>query len=579
MTEKPTSSVNTDITAWGLIKPYWVSEDRWRARGLLALVVAMNMTMVAANVWFNNWQRIFFDAIQQYNFPVFKYSLLQFTVIAMALILLGSYRTYFRQMLEFRWRQWLTSQYLHDWLGDRAYYRIERDSLADNPDQRVSVDLQALASSTLNLALGLLSTTVTLFSFIVILWNLSGALAFHLFGTAFSIPGYMVWAALIYAAAGSYVTHKVNHPLVSINYQQQRVEADFRFSLIRIRENADQIALYQGEPAEERALKGVFGHIRDNWRLVMRFTRRFNIVVISYSQLAIVFPYIAAAPKYFSKSISLGVYQQVTGAFGTVSDSFSWFINNYDSLAEWRATVNRLREFHRVMGDQHLRESVSGGTFHGGINIRMTDTQSLVVEDLRLQHPNGTPMSNVGSFSIAPKSRWLVRGPSGAGKSTLMRTLAGLWPFGEGSIDSPVGAKLMFVPQRSYLPIGTLKAALTYPSDESAFTDEACREVLVVCNLSDFADRLRESAHWERMLSPGEQQRLAAARVLLQKPDFLFLDEATSALDPDNETVIYRVLNERLPSAAIVSVAHRKSLEAFHDQTLFVERAMERAAA
>ncbi|MGF6601896.1 putative ATP-binding cassette transporter [Paraburkholderia sp. GAS448] len=579
MTEKPTGSVNTDITAWGLIKPYWVSEDRWRARGLLALVVAMNMTMVAANVWFNNWQRIFFDAIQQYNFPVFKYSLLQFTVIAMALILLGSYRTYFRQMLEFRWRQWLTSQYLHDWLGDRAYYRIERDSLADNPDQRVSVDLQALASSTLNLALGLLSTTVTLFSFIVILWNLSGALAFHLFGTAFSIPGYMVWAALIYAAAGSYVTHKVNHPLVSINYQQQKVEADFRFSLIRIRENADQIALYQGEPAEERALKGVFGHIRDNWRLVMRFTRRFNIVVISYSQLAIVFPYIAAAPKYFSKSISLGVYQQVTGAFGTVSDSFSWFINNYDSLAEWRATVNRLREFHRVMGDQHLRESVSGGTFHGGINIRMTDTQSLVVEDLRLQHPNGMPMSNVGSFSIAPKSRWLVRGPSGAGKSTLMRTLAGLWPFGEGSIDSPVGAKLMFVPQRSYLPIGTLKAALTYPSDESAFTDEACREVLVVCNLSDFADRLRESAHWERMLSPGEQQRLAAARVLLQKPDFLFLDEATSALDPDNETVIYRVLNERLPNAAIVSVAHRKSLEAFHDQTLFVERAMERAAA
>jgi putative ATP-binding cassette transporter len=579
MTEKPTGSVNTDITAWGLIKPYWVSEDRWRARGLLALVVAMNMTMVAANVWFNNWQRIFFDAIQQYNFPVFKYSLLQFTVIAMALILLGSYRTYFRQMLEFRWRQWLTGQYLHDWLGDRAYYRIERDSLADNPDQRVSVDLQALASSTLNLALGLLSTTVTLFSFIVILWNLSGALAFHLFGTAFSIPGYMVWAALIYAAAGSYVTHKVNHPLVSINYQQQRVEADFRFSLIRIRENADQIALYQGEPAEERALKGVFGHIRDNWRLVMRFTRRFNIVVISYSQLAIVFPYIAAAPKYFSKSISLGVYQQVTGAFGTVSDSFSWFINNYDSLAEWRATVNRLREFHRVMGDQHLRESVSGGTFHGGINIRMTGTQSLVVEDLRLQHPNGTPMSNVGSFSIAPKSRWLVRGPSGAGKSTLMRTLAGLWPFGEGSIDTPVGAKLMFVPQRSYLPIGTLKAALTYPSDESAFTDEACREVLVVCNLSDFADRLRESAHWERMLSPGEQQRLAAARVLLQKPDFLFLDEATSALDPDNETVIYRVLNERLPNAAIVSVAHRKSLEAFHDQTLFVERAIEREAA
>ena len=568
-----------DITAWGLIKPYWVSEDRWKARGLLALVIAMNMTMVAANVWFNSWQRTFFDAIQQYNYPVFKYSLLQFTVIALALILLGSYRTYFRQMLEFRWRQWLTNRYLNDWLGDRAYYRIERDNLADNPDQRVSADLQGLASASLNLSLGLLSTTVTLFSFIVILWNLSGAFAFHMFGTEFSIPGYMVWAALIYAAVGSWVTHKVNHPLVSINYQQQRVEADFRFSLIRIRENADQIALYQGERSEEQQLKGVFSHIRENWRLIMRFTRRFNIVVISYSQLAIVFPYIAAAPKYFSKSISFGMYQQVTGAFGTVSDSFSWFINNYDSLAEWRATVNRLREFHRVMRSQHLHESVVEGTAHGGINVHVTDTDSIEVTNLRLQRPNGEPMANVGSFTIAPKTRWLVRGPSGAGKSTLMRTLAGLWPFGEGTIEKPADAKLLFIPQRSYLPIGTLKAALCYPSEASAYSDEACRDVLAVCRLPELAERLGESAHWERSLSPGEQQRLAAARALLQQPDFLFLDEATSALDPENESIIYNALIERLPNAAIVSVAHRKTLEAFHDHTLFIERAVERVAA
>jgi vitamin B12/bleomycin/antimicrobial peptide transport system ATP-binding/permease protein len=577
MTEKPTDPV--DITAWGLIKPYWVSEDRWRAWGLLTIVIAMNMTMVAANVWFNRWQGIFFDAIQQYNYPVFRHSLLQFTVIALALILLGSYRTYFRQMLEFRWRQWLTTKYLNDWLGEDAYYRIERDRLADNPDQRVSADLQGLASTTLNLSLGLLSTTVTLFSFIVILWNLSGALAFHMFGTAISIPGYMVWVALIYAAIGSWITHKVNHPLVSINYQQQRVEADFRFSLIRIRENADQIALYQGEAAEEKSLQGVFGHIRSNWRLVMRFTRRLNIVVISYSQLAIVFPYIAAAPKYFSKSITFGAYQQVTSAFGTVSDSFSWFINNYDSLAEWRATVNRLREFHRVMRGQHLHESVVGGTAHGGINLHLTDTQMLDVKDLVLARPDGSVLANVGSFRVAPKTRWLVRGPSGAGKSTLMRALAGLWPFGEGTIEAPAGGKLLFVPQRSYLPIGTLKGALCYPSDESVFSDEACREVLTVCRLADFAGRLAESAHWERTLSPGEQQRMAAARAMLQKPEFLFLDEATSALDPDNETAIYTALIERLPDTAIMSVAHRKSLEAFHDQTLFIERAVEREAA
>jgi vitamin B12/bleomycin/antimicrobial peptide transport system ATP-binding/permease protein len=577
MAENPNNSA--DITAWGLIKPYWVSEDRWRAWGLLVLVIAMNMTMVAANVWFNRWQGIFFDAIQQYNYPVFKHSLLQFTVIALALILLGSYRTYFRQMLEFRWRQWLTTRYLNQWLGDDAYYRIERDRLADNPDQRVSADLQGLASNTLNLSLGLLSTTVTLFSFIVILWNLSGSLAFHMFGTEISIPGYMVWVALIYAAIGSWITHKVNHPLVSINYQQQRVEADFRFSLIRIRENADQIALYQGEAAEEKSLQGVFGHIRDNWRLVMRFTRRLSIVVISYSQLAIVFPYIAAAPKYFSKSITFGVYQQVTSAFGTVSDSFSWFINNYDSLAEWRATVNRLREFHRVMKEQHLHESVVDGTAHGGINMHLTDTQVLDVKDLMLKRPDGQPIASIGSFRIAPKSRWLVRGPSGAGKSTLLRALAGLWPFGEGTIEAPAGAKLLFIPQRSYLPIGTLKGALCYPSLDDAFSDEACREVLTACRLPELGARLTESAHWERTLSPGEQQRVAAARALLQKPDFLFLDEATSALDPDNEAAIYTALNERLVDSAIVSVAHRKTLEAFHDQTLHVERAVEREAA
>ncbi|CAB3763268.1 ABC transporter ATP-binding protein/permease [Paraburkholderia solisilvae] len=577
MTENPNSSA--DITAWGLIKPYWVSEDKWRAWGLLAIVIAMNMTMVAANVWFNRWQGIFFDAIQQYNYPVFKHSLLQFTVIALALILLGSYRTYFRQMLEFRWRQWLTTKYLNQWLGDDAYYRIERDRLADNPDQRVSADLQGLASNTLNLSLGLLSTTVTLFSFIVILWNLSGSLAFHVFGTEVSIPGYMVWVALIYAAIGSWITHKVNHPLVSINYQQQRVEADFRFSLIRIRENADQIALYRGEEAEEKSLQGVFGHIRDNWRLVMRFTRRLSIVVISYSQLAIVFPYIAAAPKYFSKSISFGVYQQVTSAFGTVSDSFSWFINNYDSLAEWRATVNRLREFHRVMREQHLHESVVDGTAHGGINTHLTDTQVLDVKDLMLKRPNGQPIAAIGSFRIAPKSRWLVRGPSGAGKSTLLRALAGLWPFGEGTIEAPAGAKLLFIPQRSYLPIGTLKGALCYPSVDDTFSDDACRDVLVACRLPELAERLAESAHWERTLSPGEQQRVAAARALLQKPDFLFLDEATSALDPDNEAAIYTALTERLADAAIVSVAHRKTLEAFHDQTLYVEHAVEREAA
>lgn len=576
---QPASGNNERITTWSLIKPYWVSDEKWIAWGLLALVVAINMTMVAVNAWFNTWQRVFFDSIQQYNYPVFKHSLLQFTAIAMAMILLGSYRTYFRQMLEFRWRQWLTTQYMHAWLSGRAYYRIERDKLADNPDQRVSVDLQELASTTLALSLDFLSTSVTLLWFSHVLWQLAGPLSFTVFGTDVTIPGYMVWTALLYAVIGSYITHRVNHPLVSINYQQQRVEADFRFSLIRLRENADQIALYEGERTEEKALQGVFGHIRDNWRMIMRYTRRLNIVVVSYSQLAIVFPFIAAAPKYFAKAVSYGGYQQTIGAFGTVSNAFSWFISSYSTLAAWRAVTNRLKEFRRIMAQPQLLESTSRATEHGGIHMRMADTTVLRVQALRLLRPDGTPLSTIGSFVIAPGSRVLVRGASGSGKSTLLRSLAGLWPFGSGTIEMPVNARVMFVPQKSYVPIGTLKGALCYPATADAFTAADCADVLRACRLGERVDQLNVSDHWERVLSPGEQQRLAIARVLLQKPDFLFLDEATSALDLDTEAALYHVLTQRLAHAAIVSVAHRESVQAMHDETIEVVRDDSRAAA
>ncbi|KAG0193356.1 hypothetical protein DFQ28_005586 [Apophysomyces sp. BC1034] len=570
---------NEPITAWSLIKPYWVSDEKWIARGLLALVITMNMTMVAINAWFNTWQRVFFDAIQQYNYPVFKHSLLQFTAIAMALILLGSYRTYFLQMLEFRWRQWLTKQYMHEWLSGRSYYRIERDKLADNPDQRVSVDLQELASTTLALSLDFLSTSVTLLWFSSILWHLAGSLSFTLFGAAVTIPGYMVWIALLYAVIGSYITHRVNHPLVSINYQQQRVEADFRFSLIRLRENADQIALYEGERSEEKALQGTFGHIRDNWRMIMRYTRRLNIVATSYSQLAIVFPFIAAAPKYFAKTVSYGGYQQTISAFGTVSDSFSWFISSYSTLAAWRAVTKRLKEFQRIVEQPQWLESTSAATGHGGIHTRTGDTTVLRVDALRLLRPDGTPLSTIGSFTIAPGARVLVRGASGSGKSTLLRSLAGLWPFGSGAIEMPVNARVMFIPQKSYMPIGTLKSALCYPADADAFTDANCIDVLCACRLGELVDKLDVSEHWERVLSPGEQQRLSIARALLQKPDFLFLDEASSALDLDTEAALCRALTERLPNAAIVSVAHRKSVQAMHDETIEVVRDDWRAAA
>jgi putative ATP-binding cassette transporter len=373
--------------------------------------------------------------------------------------------------------------------------------------------------------------------------------------------------------------HKFGHPLVSVNYQQQKVEADFRFGLIRLRENAEQISLYDGQSTEAANTRGAFARIRDNYRLIMRYTKRLVFVNSFYAQAAYVFPIAVAAPRYFAGAFTLGVLMQIRSAFSTVSDSFSWFINSYGTLVEWRATVNRLREFRRIIESQHLAESLSPATEHGGINVRMADRDDLSIDDLRLALPDGKPLATVGSRRIEPGDRLLVRGPSGAGKSTLMRALAGLWPFGEGTIEMPVNARVMFVPQKSYLPIGTLKAALTYPSQTSAFTDEQCRDVLRTCRLGDYVDRLDQSAHWERTLSPGEQQRFAAARVLLQQPDFLFLDEATSALDAENETAIYSALNNGLAKAAIVSVAHRESVQMLHDDVIELMREDLRAAA
>lgn len=569
----------SSTSAWGLIKPYWVSEDWKAAWGLLVTIIVINLTIVGFNVWINQWYAKFNNALVAKDSPHFWQLLIQFTVAAFVFITLAVYRTYLRQMLGFRWRQWLTNRYLKTWLGDLAFYRIERDRLADNPDQRISDDLQSLATNTLDLSLGLLSTVVTLISFITILWTIGGALSFHFAGSAWTVPGYMVWAAVIYAIVGSYVIHKVGHPLVSINYQQQRVEADFRYGLIRVRENSEQIALYDGVRTEEGNAQNVFARIRDNWWRIMTYTRRLNFVTNFYAQAAIIFPYIVASPRYFAGAFTFGVVTQIADAFGTVSGSLSWFINNYSSLVEWRATVNRLREFSRVVQSTHLRESISPATEHGGINLHYVDATALSTHDLELALPNGTPLATIGDIVIEPGARWLIRGPSGSGKSTLLRAFAGLWPFGQGSIDVPVGARTMFVPQQNYLPIGTLKAALAYPAAADTFTEEACREVLLSCRLEDYTERLGESAHWTRVLSPGEQQRLAAARVLLHKPDFVFLDEATSGLDPDNESNVYRLFHERLPQTAIVSVAHRESIEDFHDHALFIERAGERAVA
>jgi putative ATP-binding cassette transporter len=541
----------------------------------LITIIAMDLLLVGINARLNTWNRDFYNALEDRNVREFPQLMLLFSALAFAFVAISVYNRYLRQMLGFRWRQWLTTRYLQEWLGDGTFYRIERDRLTDNPDQRIAVDLESFATTTLTLTLDLLSTLETLVWFSTVLWTTAGALAVVIGGTPVQIPGYMLWAAIIYAIAGSLLTNKIGHPLVSINYQMQRVEADFRFGLIRVRENAEQIAFYNGMRAEEQTAQDLFGRIRDNWWRVMKYTRRYSFVLNFYGQIADIFPIVVASPRYFAGLFSFGTLMQIADAFGSVSESLSWFINNYDTLAQWRATVNRLSEFKRVMQRPHFKESVSPATEHGGINLHYVDESQLTTHKLTLALPDGETLASVRDIAVKPGSRWLVRGPSGSGKSTLLRALAGLWPFGNGAIDAPVNARMMFIPQQSYLPAGTLKTVLTYPAASANFSDEACCEALRLCRLAGYVERLHESSHWWRILSPGEQQWLAAARVLMQKPNYVFLDEATSALDSENEAHLYHLLMERLPNGAIVSVTHRKSLAKFHQETLDIARARE----
>ncbi|OUL90302.1 ABC transporter ATP-binding protein/permease [Paraburkholderia hospita] len=573
----PASGQLDRVSAWSLIRPYWVSEERRTAWGLLIAIIAMDLLLVGINARLNIWNRDFYDALESKNVHEFPQLMLMFAGLAFAFITISVYNRYLRQMLGFQWRQWLTTRYLQDWLGGGAFYRIERDRLTDNPDQRIAVDLNLFATTTLSLTLNLLSTVETLVWFSIVLWSTAGALVVMIGGTPVQIPGYMLWTAIAYAIVGSLLTNKVGHPLVSINYQLQRVEADFRFGLIRLRENAEQVAFYDGMRTEGSNAEDLFGRIRENWWRFMRYTKRYGFVVNFYGQIADIFPIVVASPRYFAGALSFGTLMQIADAFGSVSESLSWFINNYDTIVEWRATVNRLREFKRVMRQPHLKESVSPATEHGGINQHYVNESQLVTHNLMLALPDGETLASVRDIAVKPGSRWLVRGPSGSGKSTLLRALAGLWPFGNGSIDAPVGARMMFIPQQSYLPVGTLKAALTYPAAAETFSHDDCRDALRECRLEDYVDRLQESDHWWRILSPGEQQRLAAARVLLHKPDYVFLDEATSALDTENEAHLYRLLTERLPRGAIVSVAQRESLAQFHQETLDIRRPRKRS--
>ncbi len=560
---------STLAIVWRIAAPYFRSEDKLAGRILLAAVIAIELALVGIDVLINQWNNRFYNALQDRNWDGFVREIGIFSLLAACYIVLAIYQLYLNQWLQIRWRRWLTSHYLGEWLEDANHYRMQlQGDAADNPDQRITDDIKLFVERTLDIGVGLLSSVVTLASFIVILWGLSAASPLTIFGREFAIPGYLVWGALIYAVFGTALTQWIGSPLVNLDFQQQRYEADFRFNLVRVRENSEQIALLQGESAERQRLSERFGRVVDNWYGIMQRTKRLTAFTASYSQAAVIFPYILVAPAYFADKIQLGGMMQTASAFSSVQRALSFFVTVYRSLAEWRAVVARLDGFEMAIGSAATLTK-RADSIHV---VPSPGSDKIDLQQLLVRLPNGRPLLSADGFSIRGNERTLVTGPSGAGKSTLFRAIAGIWPFGRGSIAIPAKAKLMMLPQRPYFPVGSLKAATVYPAEAGAFDADRVKGVLAAVGLPQLASQLEDDAHWNRILSLGEQQRLGLARALLHAPQYLFLDEATASLDEASEARLYRLLEQTLPTTTIVSIGHRSSLEAFHERHLVLLR-------
>ena len=579
---------------WALSVPYFKSEDKWKARGLLLAIVLLNLGTVYMAVQFNDWYRVFYDALEKRDQPVFWQQMTRFSYLAFGAIIIAVYKFYLTQLLEMRWRAWLTRDYLTRWLSNHAFYKLElarfsgetvsgRNNSPDNPDQRIQEDLNMFTTYTISLSMGLLNSVVTLVSFVGILWGLSGSFSFTLGGSTYTIAGFMVWAAIAYCAVGSVLTHYIGRRQIGLNFFQQRYEADFRHHMVRVREYSESIALDKGETVERAQLDSRFSVVLANYLQLIRAQKSLIWFTSFFGQAAVIFPFIVAAPRFFSGAIQLGQLIQISSAFGKVQDSLSWFVDSYSSLAAWRATTDRLTSFEdhiRAVAQQQRAQDAT----HSIANSGFPDQPGqLLVSGLSVNLPAGlkageTLLQNL-SLQAGPGDTVLFKGPSGSGKSTLFRTLAGIWPFSSGQSRLPDNA--MFIPQRPYFPDGTLRDALAYPQPAAQYSDDALRQALGEAMLPQLASRLDDHDAWGQKLSGGEQQRLAIARVLLKKPQWIFADEATAALDELAENTLYGKLQAhvRAVGGGMVSIAHRPSVAAFHSKQWVLEKLPEGAAA
>lgn len=546
---------------WYLTKSYWQSEEKKKAFFLLGCIIALTLGVVYMLVLLNQWNNSFYSALQNYDAKKIFDELIHFSWLAAIYILLAVYSYYLQQTLILNWRRWLTTRFIDIWLQNKTYYNLQmfgKDT--DNPDQRISEDVRQFVEMTLSFGIGILKAFCTFASFVVILYNLSGSLSFTFMGKTWTINGYMLWASLLYSVIGTYITHIVGRKLVKINFIQQKYEADFRFSMIRLRESAESVAFYRGEAQEGSVFKQRFKMLLDNfWKLVNK-QKQLVFLNSGYSQIAIIFPFVVAMNRYLTKEVTLGGLMQVASAFGRVQDSLSYFVDMYSSIAQWQAVVMRLTCFGHHMHDVYQQAE----RFHVE---RFAAADVVEVDNMQINLPDGKPLLENISFTLHPGHNVLIKGVSGSGKSTLLRAISGIWPFVDGKIFLPERDKLMFIPQKSYLPLGTLRAALNYPGNKP-IDDTELIYLMDLCQIGYLKDQLDLEADWSHVLSVGEQQRLAFVRAHIQQPQWLFLDEATSALDEDTEANMYSLLQERLQQTTVVSVGHRSTLNKYHELVL-----------
>lgn len=561
-------------TTWQLIKIYWQSEHRLSAYSFLIFVLVMSVISVGTDVAITDWYNYFYDALQDYDKRAVIDLLWVFIFIAAISIVIQVYRFYVQQILGLRWRRWLTEQFVSRWLQNRSYYYLETfDKQTDNPDQRIQEDINSLVSYSLDLLIGLVTAVTTIFAFIYILWKLSGTINIPMGALGnLHVHGYLVWVGILYAFAGTFFTFKIGRPLVPLNFEQQRREANFRYAAVDLRSHSENVALYRGEHHQDNVLRKLLYRLLDNWYMIILRQKLLLWYTSGYNQISVLVPLVVALPNYFNKVFQLGGLIQTLAAFSRIQDALSFIVNSYTRIAEWQAITQRLITFLN-----HMYELEQDALKKNQFDYRKFQQNKIIAKNVTIYTPqNEKLLVNINEEFVHGNNYW-VKGISGIGKSTFVRAIAGIWPYGSGEISLPEQKNIMFIPQKFYMPIGTLREAMLFPDKVFHLPDNELINLLNACGLPDLTSQLHDTKPWSENLSPGELQRIAFARVLIQKPDWVVLDESTSALDLDSEKRLYDLLKAELPHCSVISVGHRPSLEAFHDhQVNMAEYSVER---